>query len=487
MTESKLLFHIMSTTSRDSIPQLEPLGPSLSPEALDRVSHPTLDPLDEKLTHSGVVRKIMTEKQYGFIQTEDGSDLFFMLNDVQEPWVVAIGDQVTYHVQKDRSHSGKSRAVRVMPSLLARPSCHSPGGSVLRETNVLRSSMVRTTVSARPAAPPAPATPELAAGGRTASEWEAELEWATGKFNKDLTEFAGMDDDEAAAFGAAKVAKSMRADDEGLRAMPKHLRKIVAAKRGLAACAEQQKQQEEQQQEEQQQQLADADALLDRAEDALRRSTAAREEGEGGGDAEGEQQHLEERVVIDPARTAVANRFVEGEEHAGEGAQVVRGKFGFIVAETTASGAAERPERRVLKQKLFFHLQDAPAGTAVGDRVAFVVRADPYNRKKMIAKELRVTRKAAAAGSSSSTTTTTSSSTGTSSTITTTSTAFAVITTHLDKYCTSKAMMELKFLDSVIIEDGKCVETDIKDMGKLAIKMSLLGNRSRRGGGGLVS
>jgi len=389
----------MSITSRDSIPKLEPLGPSLSPEALDRVSPPTLDPLDEKLTHSGIVRKIMTEKQYGFIQTEDGSDLFFMLNDVQEPWVVTIGDQVTYHVQKDSSHSGKSRAVRLMPSLLARPSCHSPGGSVLRETNALRSSMVRTTVSARPAAAPALATPEPAVGGRTASEWEAELQWATSKFNKYLTEFAGMDDDEAAEFGAVKIAKAMRVDDEGLRAMPKHLRKIVAAKRGLAACAEQQKQQEEQQQ-----QLADADALLDRAEDALRRSTAAREEGEGEGegDAEGEQHHLEERVVVDPARTAVANRFVEGEEHAGEVAQVVRGKFGFIVAETTASGAAERPERRVLKQKLFFHLQDAPAGTAVGDRVAFVVRADPYSREKMIAKELRVTQKAAAAGISSS-------------------------------------------------------------------------------------
>jgi len=335
-----------TTTSRDSIPQLESLGPALSPEALDRASHPTLDPLDEQLTHSGIVRKMLTEKQYGFIQTEDGSDLFFMLNDVSEPWVVAIGDQVTYHVQKDNSHSGKSRAIRVMPSLLARPSCHSPGGSVLRQTNALRSSMVRMTISAKP--PPA---------AKTAAEWEEELQWATGKFHKYLVDFAGMDEEEAAEFGEMKIAKAMKAED--VSSMPKHLQKIVSAKKGLEACTKKLE-----------------DTLLDRAEHALRLSAAVKET----------EHH--ERAVIDPARMAVANRFNEGDQHAGEVAQIVRNKFGFIVAETTSAA------KRVLKQKVFFHLKDAPAGIAVGDRVTFIVQADPYNQEKMIAKDLNVTRKA---------------------------------------------------------------------------------------------
>jgi len=335
-----------STTSRDSIPQLESLGPALSPEALDRASHPTLNPLDEQLTHSGIVRKILTEKQYGFIKTEDGSDLFFMLNDVSEPWVVAIGDQVTYHVQKDNSHSGKSRAIRVMPSLLARPSCHSPGGSVLRQTNALRSSMVRMTISAKP--PPA---------AKTAAEWEEELQWATGKFHKYLVDFAGMDEEEAAEFGKMKIAKAMKAED--VSSMPKHLQKIVSAKKGLEACTKKLEH-----------------TLLDRAEHALRLSAAVKET----------EHH--ERAVIDPARMAVANRFNEGDQHAGEVAQIVRNKFGFIVAETTSAA------KRVLKQKVFFHLKDAPAGIAVGDRVTFMVQADPYSQEKMIAKDLNITREA---------------------------------------------------------------------------------------------
>jgi cold shock CspA family protein len=340
-----------TTVSRDSLPKLESLGPALSPEALDRISHPTLDPLDEQVTHNGIVRKIMTEKQYGFIQTEDGSDLFFMLNDVQEPWVVAIGDQVTYHVQKDNTHSGKSRAIRIMPSLLARPSCHSPGGSVLRQTNALRSSMVRMTISAKPK-PPA----------KTTEEWEAEVNFTTETFRKYLIDFAGMDDEEAVEFGEMKIAKAMKADD--VSSMPKHLQKIVAARKGLDACNA----------------VAAAanrgieEMLLDRAEHALRLSAVK------------EPEH--ERAIIDPSRTAVANRFNEGDQHAGEVAQIVRGKFGFIIAETTSAA------KRVLKQKVFFHLKDAPAGIAVGDRVTFIVQADPYSQEKMIAKDLNITRKA---------------------------------------------------------------------------------------------
>jgi len=338
----------MSTTTRDSRPQLESLGPALSPEDLDKVSEVELNPLDEKFTHSGIVRKIMTEKQYGFIQTEDGSDLFFMLNDVQEPWVVAIGDQVTYHVQTDGSHAGKSRAIRIMPSLLARPSCHSPGGSVLRQTNALRSSMVRMTISAKPAAPQ-----------KTAEEWQTEIDAATAKFRQYLVNFAGMDEDEAVEFGEMKIAKAMRSED--VSSMPKHLQKIALAKRGLEECnnADQYE-----------------NTLLDRAEHALRLSVCAEEL---------KQQHA--RAVIDPARMAKSNRFTEGDEHAGEIAQIVRNKFGFIVAETTSAS------KRVLKQKVFFHLKNAPGGIAVGDRVTFTVQADPYSQEKMIAKDISITRK----------------------------------------------------------------------------------------------
>merc|ERR1711924_241572 len=145
---------------------------------------------------------------------------------------------------------------------------------------------------------------------------------------------------------------------EDVSSMPKHLQKIVSAKKGLEACTKKLE-----------------DALLDRAEHALRLSAAVKET----------DHH--ERAVIDPARMAVANRFNEGDQHAGEVAQIVRGKYGFIVAETTSAA------KRVLKQKVFFHLKDAPAGFAVGDRVTFIVQADPYSQEKMIAKDLNITRK----------------------------------------------------------------------------------------------
>merc|ERR1711988_282205 len=95
------------------------------------------------------------------------------------------------------------------------------------------------------------------------------------------------------------------------------------------------------------------------------------------------------RAVVAVSRTAQANQFHEGEEHVGEVAQVVRGKFGFIVAETTGTS------RRVLKQKIFFHMKDAPADVRIGDRMKFMVMRDPYNKGKMIAKEMSITKKAA--------------------------------------------------------------------------------------------
>merc|ERR1711865_298715 len=112
---------------------------------------------------------------------------------------------------------------------------------------------------------------------------------------------------------------------------------------------------------------------LDRAEHALRLSECAEE--------------LKERAVIHPARMAKANQFNEGDEHAGEVSQIVRNKFGFIVAETTSAS------KRVLKQKVFFHLKNAPEGIAVGDRVTFIVKADPYSQEKMIAESINITRK----------------------------------------------------------------------------------------------
>jgi len=345
---------LFSEVARES---LEGLGPALKPEDLDRdstnISGLTINPLDKQLTHLGAVRKIMIEKQYGFIRTEDGSDLFFMLNDVCEPWVVAVGDQVTYHVNEDNSHTGKSRAIRILPSHLARPSCHSPGGSVLRQTNALRSSMVRMTVSAKPPAPV-----------KTAEEWNAEIDAATNKFRTYLIEFAGMDDDEAVEFGDKKIEKAMKSDN--LSSLPKHLQQIVHAKFGLAECTK-----------------------VSEFNNSLRLSECSEDSEEGHcPPSSTTTTATEARAVIASARMAKANRFREGEEHAGEVAQIVRDKYGFIVAETTSAS------KRVLKQKLFFHLKDVPEGTSVGDRVTFLVHADPYNNEKMIAKNVTVTKKA---------------------------------------------------------------------------------------------
>jgi cold shock CspA family protein len=163
----------------------------------------------------------MSEKQYGFIQTEDGSDLFFMLNDVQEPWVVSIGDSVTYRMKVDKTHSGKKRAIRIVPSLLARPSCHSPGGTILRQTEALRNSMIRITMSDKPRLP-----------GKSSSEWKKDYDVALRKFKIYLVDFTGMDEDEASNFAEAKIAKAMTLDD-GVGSVPKTLQKIVHAKKEL--------------------------------------------------------------------------------------------------------------------------------------------------------------------------------------------------------------------------------------------------------------
>lgn len=337
------------TSTYTSRPSLESLGPSLKPEDLDQIQ-------PEEKTHVGTVRKIMEEKSYGFIQTEDGSDLFFMLNNVLEPWVVVVGDQVSYHRDEDSSHSGKSRAVRVMPSLLARPSCHSPGGSVIRQTNALRSSMVRMTISAK--------------STKTSDEWTAEVDSATKKFYKHLVEFAGMDQDEAVDFADVKIAKAMQSGDSS--SLPKHLQKIVKAKQGLEECLST---------------TSDfSDALLDRAEQCLRLSQTYDSQKDGS-TTSSNSPTAAARAVIAPARMADTNRFHEGEQHTGEIAQIVRSKFGFIIAETTAAS-------KQLKQKLFFHLNGSPEGITVGDKVTFLVQKDPYNSDKMIARELAVTQKA---------------------------------------------------------------------------------------------
>jgi len=334
------------------ISTLDSLGPALNPDELDK----QIDPLDNEVTHYGVIRKILTEKQYGFVQIEDGSDLFFMLNDVQEPWVVAVGDQVTYRVQSDDSHNGKSRAVRIIPSMLARPSCHSPGGSVLRQTNALRSSMVRMTISAKPASP-----------AKTAEDWQAGIDTATKKFRRYLVKFAGMDDEEAIEFGNIKIAKAMKSED--ISNLPKHLQAIVEGKRGLEQCETEDN--------------AFADKILDRAEYSLRASGTMMRISQ----LETVSETVSEaRPVIDSSRMAVANRFHQGEIHSGEVFQLVRGKFGFIVAESD--------KHKELKQKLFFFLKDAPEGICLGDKVKFVVGQDPYSSDKMIATDVTIAERA---------------------------------------------------------------------------------------------
>jgi len=368
----------------ESRPELDCLGPALKPEDLDREELDEVNPLDQHQTHHGVIRKIMVEKQYGFIRTEDGSDLFFMLNEVVDPWVVAIGDHVTYHVNDDNTHTGKSRAIRVMPSFLARPSCHSPGGSVLRPTNAIRSSMVRMTTSEKP-------SPSV----KSTEEWESQVKAATNKFQRYLVEYASMDEDEALEFGEIKIAKAMQTED--LLKLPKHLEQIVIAKRGLEQSNKMAAQIPTSDPD-----IEFSDSLLDRAEKCLRLSQCMNEppleekSEEKSTETEEDAQNCA-RAVIAPARMAKSNRFNHGEQHSGKVAQIVRGKFGFIVATTNASPTkkAQTGDREELKQKVFFHLNDAPEDMAVGDLVTFMVQVDPYNSDKTIAKAISVVESAA--------------------------------------------------------------------------------------------
>jgi len=211
-----------------------------------------------------------------------------------------------------------------------------------------------------------------------------------------------MDKDEAEDFAVGKIEKAMDAQDD--TKVPKHLKEIVACKRSLKAFIQQEKQRRE---EDRHDDGSDdfACGLLDRAERSLRQSLSMRVEAEEAEDSKEESNANVEsdssvtvtsatgtgmsRAVVAAARTAQANQFQEGEEHVGEVAQVVRGKFGFIVAETTGTS------RRVLKQKIFFHMKDAPANVRIGDRVKFMVMCDPYNKGKMIAKQMSTTKKAA--------------------------------------------------------------------------------------------
>lgn len=252
---------------------------------------------------------------------------------------------------------------------------------MLRQTNALRSSMIRMTMSKPPTAPI-----------KTQKDWQTELDAAVAKFHEYLVDFAGMDKDEAEDFAVGKIEKAMDAQDD--TKVPKHLKEIIACKKSLEACIRQERHHDEDGHDDGRDDFASG--LLDRAERSLRQSLSMRAEAEDSKEESDASVTVisatgtgTSRVVVTASRTAQANQFHEGEEHVGEVAQVVRGKFGFIVAETTGTS------RRVLKQKIFFHMKDAPANVRIGDRVKFMVMCDPYNKGKMIAKQMSTTKKAA--------------------------------------------------------------------------------------------
>jgi CspA family cold shock protein len=62
----------------------------------------------------GRVRKLMTDKGYGFIKSEDGAEVFFHLSGLRGIDFMDLkeGDVLEYDVEKDK-RSGKFRAVNV--------------------------------------------------------------------------------------------------------------------------------------------------------------------------------------------------------------------------------------------------------------------------------------------------------------------------------------------------------------------------------------
>jgi len=219
--------------------------------------------------------------------------------------------------------------------------------------------------------------------GKTEEDWKAEIDSAVSKFREYLVEFAGMEEDEAEDFAEVKIAKAMEADD--LEKVPKHLKDIVACKKGLLDCVKAKAEVEDTKEND-----LFASNLLDRAERSLRCLSSLHDDSLENDDANGSENAAmlpSSRAVVTASRMARANQFHEGEEHVGEISQVVRGKFGFIVAETTSKS------KRVLKQKIFFHMKDAPSNVQIGDRVKFMVMQDPYNEDKMIAKQMSVTKR----------------------------------------------------------------------------------------------
>ena len=91
------------------------------------MSRPTL--LTAPSRDEARVSKIFRKQQYGFVQTDAGKDIFFMLKDCAEP--VYIGDRVSYVIVEDRSHKGKLKAVQISKIGSEPLGLRTPGGTLL--------------------------------------------------------------------------------------------------------------------------------------------------------------------------------------------------------------------------------------------------------------------------------------------------------------------------------------------------------------------
>jgi cold shock protein len=67
---------------------------------------------------SGTIKKLVTDKGFGFIETSDGTDIFFHHSSVQNAQFddLAEGQQVEYTVEQGQGPKGKGpRAASVTP------------------------------------------------------------------------------------------------------------------------------------------------------------------------------------------------------------------------------------------------------------------------------------------------------------------------------------------------------------------------------------
>ena len=64
----------------------------------------------------GFIKKLITDRGFGFIQTAEGTDLFFHRTELQGAGFLTLreGQEVEYEMAKERD--GRSQAVRVRPT-----------------------------------------------------------------------------------------------------------------------------------------------------------------------------------------------------------------------------------------------------------------------------------------------------------------------------------------------------------------------------------